>query len=223
VTSPAGETSLVVSFAGAPIVMTHTELAGSAQAFLHEAGGADFRQNLIRLIPYLRAFARTLTRHRDGADDLCQESLVRAWASRATFVPGSNLKAWLFTILRNQFYSEARRTWRSRPWDDALAERTLVTNASQESAVALSEVARAMQLLGNEQREALILIGASGFTYEEGAKICGCAVGTIKSRVARARQALQATMNGDCKPEGSRSKPLGSIKEINRGDPYRNP
>ena len=160
-------------------------------------GGPDFREKLIELIPFLRAFARTLSGHRNEADDLCQEALVKAWQSRASFEPGTHLKAWLFMILRNQFYSDKRRSWRTQPWDEELAEQRLVTHGAQESAVALSEVARAMRLLPNEQREALILIGAGGFQYEEAAKICGCAVGTIKSRVARARRALEATVSGD--------------------------
>jgi RNA polymerase sigma-70 factor (ECF subfamily) len=181
--------------------MAPMQLAHTAEPSSQEADGANFREKLIQLIPFLRAFARGLTRHREGADDLCQEALVKAWGSRATFTPGTNMKAWLFAILRNQFYSETRRSWRSRPWDDGLAERTLVTDASQESAVALSEVTRAMQFLPNEQREALILIGASGFTYGEGAKICGCAIGTMKSRVARARRALEASMHRDRPPE----------------------
>lgn len=159
-------------------------------------GGADFREKLIELIPFLRAFARTLCGHRDEADDLCQEALAKAWQSRATFEPGTNLKAWLFMILRNQFYSEKRRSWRQKPWDDASAEQTLVTGGTQYASIALSDVSRAMRLLPNEQREALILVGAGGFAYEEAAKICGCALGTIKSRVARARRTLESVMNG---------------------------
>ena len=160
------------------------------------AGGEDFREKLIELIPFLRAFARTLCGHRDEADDLCQEALAKAWQSRATFEPGTNLKAWLFMILRNQFYSEKRRAWRQKPWDEATAEQSLVTSGTQHASIALSDVSRAMRLLPNEQREALILVGAGGFAYEEAAKICGCALGTIKSRVARARRTLEGVMSG---------------------------
>ncbi len=174
--------------------MVHTHLEQAARPPPQEAGGADFRQNLIGLIPYLRAFARTLVQGRDGADDLCQEALIRAWQHRDSFTPGTSLKAWVFTILRNQFYSDSRRSWRSQPWDEGLAAKTLVTAGSQESALSLSELARAMLTLPDAQREALILVGASGFSYKEGAKICGCAIGTIKSRVARARQTLMATL-----------------------------
>ena len=166
--------------------------APTAQA----AGGDDFREKLIELIPFLRAFARTLSGHRDEADDLCQEALAKAWQSRNTFEPGTNLKAWLFMILRNQFYSEKRRAWRQKPWDEATAEQTLVTGGTQHASIALSDVSRAMRMLPNEQREALILVGAGGFAYEEAAKICGCALGTIKSRVARARRSLENIIGG---------------------------
>jgi RNA polymerase sigma-70 factor (ECF subfamily) len=169
-----------------------------------KAGGSDFREDLLALIPYLRAFARTLTLNRADADDLCQEALAKAWQSRTSYTADTNLKAWLFTILRNQFYSEFRRAWRRQPWDENLAERTLVTDGAQESAVALSDVARSMHLLPDEQREALILIGAGGFTYEEGAKICGCAVGTIKSRVSRGRLALEAMQGKIQRTKGPR-------------------
>jgi RNA polymerase sigma-70 factor (ECF subfamily) len=162
----------------------------------HAAGGEDFRDKLIELIPFLRAFARTLCGHRDEADDLCQEALAKAWQSRGTFEPGTNLKAWLFMILRNQFYSEKRRAWRQKPWDEATAEQSLVTSGTQHASIALSDVSRAMRMLPNEQREALILVGAGGFAYEEAAKICGCALGTIKSRVARARRTLEGVMSG---------------------------
>jgi RNA polymerase sigma-70 factor (ECF subfamily) len=169
------------------------------------AGGDDFRDKLIELIPFLRAFARTLCGHRNEADDLCQEALAKAWQSRDTFEPGTNLKAWLFMILRNQFYSEKRRAWRQRPWDDATAEQTLVTTGTQHASSTLADVSRAMRSLPNEQREALILVGAGGFAYEEAAKICGCALGTIKSRVARARRTLEGLVSGTGpRPAGER-------------------
>ncbi|MBI1212592.1 MAG: sigma-70 family RNA polymerase sigma factor [Alphaproteobacteria bacterium] len=156
-----------------------------------ETDAADFRRDLIELIPYLRAFARTLCGRRDGADDLCQEALAKAWQNRETFEPGTNIKAWLFRILRNQFYSDKRRDWRQTPWDDAALEPALVAGASQDTALAFSDAVRALHRLPAEQREALILVAVGGFSYEEAANICGCAVGTIKSRVARARQELE--------------------------------
>ena len=158
---------------------------------------AEFRNELLGLIPFLRAFARSLTGSQEGADDLAQETLVKAWQSRDSFVPGTNLKAWLFTILRNQFYSDRRRAWRQAPWDQEAAERIPGSSEDQGWAAELSDTARALRYLTDEQREALILVGAGGFSYEDAAEICGCAIGTVKSRVARARKALIAILDGD--------------------------
>lgn len=156
----------------------------------------QFKNDLLELIPFLRAFARSLCGNSDMADDLAQETLVKAWQSRRMFAPGTNLKAWLFTILRNQFYSDRRRAWRQAPWDQDAAER--IPGASDEQAWAseLSDTARALSSLSDEQREALILVGAGGFSYEAAAKICNCAVGTVKSRVARARKTLMSILDG---------------------------
>lgn len=149
-----------------------------------------FRQGLVELIPFLRAFARTLCGNRDEADDLCQEALTKAWQSSKSFEPGTNQKAWLFMILRNQFYSNKRRSWRQQPWDEGNPLHVPVTPGTQNSNLNLQDLYRAMQHLPAEQREALILVGAGGFSCAEASSICGCAVGTIKSRVARARKAL---------------------------------
>lgn len=157
----------------------------------------DFKTELLDLIPFLRAFARSLCGNQEMADDLAQETLVKAWQSRDTFVAGTNLKAWLFTILRNQFYSDRRRAWRQAPWDQESAERIPGTRDDQNWAAELSDTARALRTLSDEQREALILVGAGGFSYEDAAAICHCAVGTVKSRVARARRALIAILDGD--------------------------
>src|SRR6266581_5264986 len=150
----------------------------------------DFKAELLGLIPFLRAFARSLCGNQESADDLAQEALVKAWQSRDSFLPGTNLKAWLFTILRNQFYSDRRRAWRQAPWDQEAAERIPGGGEDQVWAAELSDTARALRVLSDEQREALILVGAGGFSYEDAAVICNCAVGTVKSRVARARRAL---------------------------------
>jgi RNA polymerase sigma-70 factor, ECF subfamily len=157
----------------------------------------DFKAELLSLIPFLRAFARSLCGNHDSADDLAQETLVKAWQSRATFAPGTNLKAWLFTILRNQFYSDRRRAWRQTPWDQEAAERLPGTSQDQSWSADLSDTARALRQLPDEQREALILVGAGGFSYADAAAICHCAVGTVKSRVARARKALMEILEGD--------------------------
>jgi RNA polymerase sigma-70 factor, ECF subfamily len=171
-----------------------------AQAMKYETpdvhNTSDFKTELLGLIPFLRAFARSLCGSQDGADDLAQETLVKAWQSRATFAPGTNLKAWLFTILRNQFYSDRRRAWRQTPWDQDAAERLPGTSQDQTWSADLSDTARALRQLPDEQREALILVGAGGFSYADAAAICHCAVGTVKSRVARARKALMEILEG---------------------------
>jgi RNA polymerase sigma-70 factor (ECF subfamily) len=161
-------------------------------------GGADaqFKADLLDLIPFLRAFARSLCGNQETADDLAQETLVKAWQARNMFAPGTNLKAWLFTILRNQFYSDRRRAWRQAPWDQDAAERIPGLSAEQSWAAELSDTARALSQLSDEQREALILVGAGGFSYEDAAAICHCAVGTVKSRVARARKSLLSILEG---------------------------
>ena len=178
--------------------MLHEKIEPSLSAVGQEPGSKDFRENLVELIPFLRAFARAICGRRD-ADDLCQEALAKAWKNRDSFEPGTNLKAWLFRILRNQFYSDKRRSWRQMPWDETSIEQTPVTHPTQESAVVFSEVIRLMHLLPNEQREALILVAVGEFTYAEAAEICGCAIGTIKSRVSRARGQLGTEM-GDHAP-----------------------
>src|ERR1700733_15825705 len=175
----------------------------------------DFKSELLSLIPFLRAFARSLTGNQEGADDLAQETLVKAWQSRATFIPGTNLKAWLFTILRNQFYSDRRRAWRQAPWDQDAAERIPGSAGEQTWAAELSDTARALTSLSDEQREALILVGAGGFSYDDAAAICHCAVGTVKSRVARARKTLIAILEGeDSLPSESRATSGDAAKEI---------
>ncbi len=158
---------------------------------------AQFKSDLLDLIPFLRAFARSLCGNQEMADDLAQETLVKAWQARSMFAPGTNLKAWLFTILRNQFYSDRRRAWRQAPWDQDAAERIPGSSAEQSWAAELSDTARALSQLSDEQREALILVGAGGFSYEDAAAICHCAVGTVKSRVARARKSLLSLLEGD--------------------------
>lgn len=153
-----------------------------------------FRQELTALIPHLRAFSRSLCGNATLADDVAQDAMLKAWKSRAKFKPGSNLKAWTFTILRNQFYSIKRRSWRATSLDQEVAEQTIVAQSDQEKVVELNELRRGLNNLKDDQREALILVGASGLSYEEAAEICGCAVGTIKSRVSRARKALEGIM-----------------------------
>jgi RNA polymerase sigma-70 factor (ECF subfamily) len=155
------------------------------------------RQQLVEMIPNLRAFARSLCGNASRADDLVQETLLKAWANRESFEAGTNLRAWLFTILRNAFYSQMRKA--SREIEDVDDRHALKTQAppTQEDPLHLDDFRRALHVLPPEQREALILIGASDFSYEEAAVVCGCAVGTVKSRVARARVRLAKLLSGD--------------------------
>lgn len=157
---------------------------------------AAFRQGLYDLIPYLRAFSRSLCSGRELAEDLAQEALAKAWQARSSFRAGSNLKAWLFTILRNQYYSHHRRAWRQANWDESAAACIPDPRREQTWAVQLSDAVRGMHDLPATQREALILIGAGGLSYQDAAAICDCAVGTVKSRVARARKALIESLEG---------------------------
>jgi RNA polymerase sigma-70 factor (ECF subfamily) len=162
----------------------------AARAPADPARDQIFKKELVALIPQLRAFARSLTGDPTAADDLAQDAMVKAWDARASFEMGTNMKAWTFMILRNQFYSEKRRSWRQSQLDQEAAERTLVAIDDPSAPVALDELRMGLAMLPAEQREALILVGAGGFAYEEAAAICGCAVGTVKSRVSRARRAL---------------------------------
>jgi len=156
-----------------------------------------FNSDLVNLIPFLRAFARSLCGgEREIADDLAQEALAKAWKARSSFTPGTNLKAWLFTILRNEFYSDRRRGWRQQPWDEDIAEQIPDYGKDQIREAELSDTIRAMRCLSDEHREALVLVAAGGHSYDEAALICGCKVGTVKSRVSRARQRLLAILDG---------------------------
>jgi RNA polymerase sigma factor (sigma-70 family) len=149
-----------------------------------------FKRELTGVIPHLRAFARGLCGRPDLADDLVQETLLKAWAAQERFEPGTSMRAWTFVILRNAYLTDMRRNRFRGEYDEAVAERTLIAPAGQEGPLHLSDMHRALLTLPPERREALLLVGAGGFSYEEAAEICQCAVGTIKSRVGRARAAL---------------------------------
>jgi RNA polymerase sigma-70 factor (ECF subfamily) len=174
----------------------------------------SFRLELTALIPKMRAYARSMCgRDASEGDDLAQEALLKAWVGRASFTPGTNLKAWTFMILRNQFYSDKRRSWRQQQLDQETAEATLVAIDNPMDALELDELRRAIALLPDEQREALILIGAGGFSYEEVAEMSGAATGTIKSRVSRARDRLALILaEGSWTPDHIR--PSGAMSDI---------
>ncbi len=157
--------------------------------------GQSLKRDLIAAIPNLRAFAVSICGNPDRADDLVQETLVKAWGSLDSFAEGTNLTAWLFTILRNIYYSEFRKRRREAPDPDgAIASARLIAPESQNAHMDFLDFREALQKLPLDQREALILVAASGLSYEEAAEICGCAAGTMKSRVNRARNRLTELM-----------------------------
>ena len=161
------------------------------------AADEAFRDQLVAIIPQLRSFARGLCGWRDMADDLAQDTMTRAWAARASFTPGTNFRAWIFMIMRNQFYTSIRKSARTTSLDPEVAERTLVQMPEQQHHIHIADVAKALQKLPSQQREVLLLIGANGISYEEAAEIIGCAIGTVKSRLARGRRALAALIDGE--------------------------
>lgn len=151
---------------------------------------ADPRTELVDHLQALRAFALSLTREGASADDLVQDTIVKAWTNIEKFQPGTNLRAWLFTILRNTFYSARRKTRREVSDSDGIHAARLATRPDHDGRLALNDFRRAFDQLPDEQREALILVGASGFSYEEAAGMTGVAVGTVKSRANRGRRRL---------------------------------
>ncbi|GAB6841134.1 RNA polymerase sigma factor (sigma-70 family) [Methylorubrum rhodinum] len=175
------------------------ELLNRVEAALAAHGGrmeTVFRDDLVRALPMLRTFAISLTGNPSRADDLVQETMVKAWANRERFTPGTNFTAWLFTILRNQFYTEVRKGRREVEDADGVHAGTLTTQADQEHAAGLRMVMNLIGTLPLPQRQALLLVGAEGFTYEEAAERLGCQVGTVKSRVSRARAFLSESFEG---------------------------
>ena len=166
-----------------------------------------FKRELTEVVPHLRAFARGLCGRPDMADDLVQETLLKAWAAQDRFEPGTSMRAWTFVILRNAYLTDMRRNRFRGEYDETAAERILTAPAGQEQPIHLSDMHRALLTLPPERREALLLVGAGGFSYEEAAQICGCAVGTIKSRVGRARAALTVMIEEGNIPDRSIDDP----------------
>jgi RNA polymerase sigma-70 factor (ECF subfamily) len=155
----------------------------------------NVRDAMLAAVPSLRAFAISLCGNVDRADDLVQETLLRGWAHLDSFEPGTNMSAWLFTILHNLFRSEYRRRRREVEDADGCYAASLSTLPEQNGRWEMDEFREALKLLPHQQCEALLLVGASGFSYEEAARICECAVGTIKSRVNRARSRLAKVLS----------------------------
>ncbi|WP_324753879.1 RNA polymerase sigma factor [Roseovarius sp. Pro17] len=155
-----------------------------------DAAQIDPRDEIILHLKPMRAFALSLTRDVARADDLVQDTVVKAWTNIDKFTVGTNMRAWLFTILRNTFYSERRKAKREvADVDGAMTER-MAEKPAHDGRLALADFRRAFEQLPAEQREALILVGAQGFAYEEAARMCNCAVGTVKSRANRGRKRL---------------------------------
>lgn len=144
-------------------------------------------------VRHLRAYARSLCRNADGADDLVQDALMRAWSSREQFAEGTNFKAWIFTILRNRFLDQRRRDRETMENIDNVVDERLSVRPTQENAIHFDDVARAFWKLNPHHREILMLVGANGLSYEEAAEVIGCAVGTVRSRLSRARDELKTT------------------------------
>ncbi len=155
----------------------------------------SFKRDLIAQLPAMRAFAVSLCGKPDIADDLVQDAVMNAWSKQSSFQPGTNIKAWLFTILRNLFYSKMRKRGREIQDSDGIFTERLSVPPAQNGNLDLQDFKAALAKLPEDQREAIILIGASGMSYEEAAVICSCAVGTIKSRVNRARNKLQELLS----------------------------
>jgi RNA polymerase sigma-70 factor (ECF subfamily) len=174
-----------------------TTMKGKKAAMVDTETAVDggFKRELLAVLPSLRAFAMSLVQRHDRADDLVQDTIMKAWAKQESFELGTNMKAWLFTILRNEFYSQMRKKGREvRDVDGFLTERMAV-HPAQYGSLDMKDFKKALDKLPDDQREAIILVGASGFAYEEAAEICGCAVGTIKSRVSRARASLRELLD----------------------------
>lgn len=162
----------------------------TASADNNALSGANPRDELVDHLPALRAFALSLTRDGASADDLVQDTIVKAWTNIEKFQPGTNLRAWLFTILRNTFYSARRKTRREVSDSDGIHAARQATRPEHDGRLAMNDFKAALLQLPDEQREALILVGGSGFSYEEAAAMTGVAVGTVKSRANRGRRRL---------------------------------
>jgi RNA polymerase sigma-70 factor, ECF subfamily len=167
---------------------------------------SQFQLDLVALIPHLRGYSRALCGSRAVAEDMVQEALARAWRSRARFEPGTSLRAWLFTILRNEFYSLRRRSWRETTWEEGHRREIPGLRYEQESSIELADMARALRTLPDKYRKPLMLVAIGGLSYGEAASICRTRIGTIKSRVSRARAALSRGLDGDTPLPARRSR-----------------
>ncbi len=185
---------------------------------MNDASGHRLKDLLLAEIPSLRAFALSLSGNSDRADDLVQDTLMKAWANASSFLEGTNMRAWLFTIMRNTFFSQYRKSRREVQDVDGEAAARLVAMPDQLAHLDFVDFKAHLDRLPPDQREALVLIGASGFSYEEAAEICGCAVGTIKSRVNRARRRLMEMLALSSAEEFGPDPALSEAIEPTRSD-----
>jgi RNA polymerase sigma-70 factor (ECF subfamily) len=176
--------------------VTHTQQLALVEEAHARRRSKHLRDQILALLPHLRGFALSLTHDPAKGDDLVQNTILRAWTTLERFQPNTNLEAWLFTILRNNFYSEFRKRRQEVEDSDCAYARRLMVQPEQDFRLFLGDVQRALMCLPLEQREALILIGCQGESYEAAAAICGVAVGTMKSRVIRARSACRVVADG---------------------------
>ncbi len=168
-----------------------------------EAQRENLHQSIIEQLPHLRAFAVLLTHDRSFAEDLVQEAVVRALTHADQFQPGTNFKAWITTILRNSYFNVVRRRSRVAPMSAVAPKDEPTASGGQEEHLDLCDFERAFKHLPTAQREALLLVGASGFSYEAAAEVAGCAIGTMKSRVARGRLQLARILDGEATGESA--------------------
>jgi len=181
-----------------------SNIATSKAAPVTSGAGFSFHDELVSLLPRLRVQALSLTRNRTEADDLVQASIANALAAQASFTPGTHLGAWMYRIMRNRFLSDRRRVRDTVEMDDAPAD-TFARSGNQEASIALGELRREMARLPAIQRITLVMVAVQGMSYEEVAKATGCAVGTAKCRVFRARRVLEARLMGHDSAEAKRT------------------
>jgi len=168
-----------------------------------------FHTQLVALVPKLRIQALALTRNRAAAEDLVQDAVANALAAQDSFTPGTNFAAWMHRILRNRFISTLRKQRETTDIED-LPSSAFAVSASHEDRMVLKELSKALGRLPADQREALFMVVLQGMSYEEVAEATGCAVGTAKSRVFRARRQLQAWLAGEERSAASLPKPDAS-------------
>jgi len=171
-------------------------IAATLPGLTAPARSSPFECELVALMPQLRNFSYSVCRNRTLAEDMAQQALMKAWSAQDSFRVGTNLKAWLFTILRNEFYSQRRRAWRETHLDTAASEQIPAAVNEQGWVVELSDTSRALAVLPQTQQDALLLVALGGFSFQEAADLCGTPIGTVKSRVTRARYGLTKVLDG---------------------------